>query len=450
MDRRILKTFIFVFLIASSQTYAASRAQYEALLDNSVDSKGPGSAVIVTQGDETLFIGARGMANIELNTPLNEKNVFRLGSITKQFTAAAIMMLQEQKKLSIKDNIHKYVKDFPTEGHTVTIEHLLAHSSGIANYTDSQETMTKRIQESVGLDEMLALFAKDKMYFSPGEQMRYSNTGYVLLGKIIEVASGQDYASFIEKNIFNKLGMKNSYYGGRKIIKNRALGYTIENGAVANASFIDMSWPHAAGSLLSTVEDLNSWFRALKDGRIMSKESYAKMIKPFTFNNGTTSDYGYGLGVYKINKYDAVGHGGGIPGFGTNAFYLPQKDIFIAVFNNTDRANPRDLAMRLAALALEIELPEFKEVKVDENKLKSMMGTYRLQSGSVRTLTLEEGVVYSQRDQGRKWKITPMSDNSFYFDGSLSYFVIEENESGSQIMNFYSNLADKPEPAVKQ
>jgi len=450
MENKILKFLVLAVCLVAHPLYAATKADFENVLKENITSEGPGSAVIVTQGDKTLFLGARGMANIELNSPLTDKNVFRLGSITKQFTGAAIMMLQEQGKLSVKDNIHKYVKDFPTEGHTVTIEQLLTHTSGLANYTDSQETMTKRIQESIGLDEMITLFAKEKMHFAPGEAMRYSNTGYVLLGKIIEIASGQDYAEFIEENIFKKLGMKNSYYGGRQIIKNRALGYTLHESGVANASLIDMSWPHAAGSLLSTVEDLNIWYRALKDGKLISKESYKQMIQPIVLKDGSESAYGYGLGMYKINKYDAVGHGGGIPGFGTNAFYIPEKDIFVAVFNNTDSSNPRNLALRLAALALDVELPEFKSVKVNESKLKRLMGSYQLESGSVRTLSLEDGVVYSKRDDGRKWKIVPMSDNSFYFEGSLSYFVIEKNKQGKTVMNFYSDLADKPEPAIKK
>ena len=173
------------------------------------------------------------------------------------------------------------------------------------------------------------------------------------------------------------------------------------------------------------------------------------MIQPFKLNDGTESNYGYGLGLTKINQYEAIGHGGGIPGFATQAFYFPQKDIFVAVFSNADFASPRYIAIQLAALALDIDIPEFKPAKVDSGKLKAMMGTYKLASGSVRQLSLENGKVYSQRDQGRKWEIIPMSENSFYFEGSLSYFVIEKNDAGETVMNFYSDLAEKPEPAIK-
>lgn len=445
---RLSLILLFVSVIAT-QSLSAKTNRFEQLLNETIDPEGPGSAAIVTQGDKTLFLGARGMANIELGTKLEPNHVFRLGSITKQFTGAAIMMLHEQEKLSVTDNIKKYVPDFPTEGHDITIAQLLTHTSGLANYTDSGETMTTRIQEQISLDDLVAHFYDEKMHFAPGDAMRYSNTGYVLLGKIIEVASGLSYAEYIDQNIFQKLGMKNSYYGGRQIIKNRALGYTQGPSGIENAAFIDMSWPHAAGSLLGNVEDLNTWFRSLKDGRVITLDGYQKMISPYVLNDGNESSYGYGLNVYKVNKYDAIGHSGGIPGFGTNAFYIPEKDLFVAVFNNTDRGNPGLLALKLTAIALEIDIPEFKTVELDAKTLKSMAGVYTLATGSTRTLSYEDGALFSQRDEGRKFKVTPMSENSFYFENSVTYFELVENNEGKLVMNFYANLATEPELAVR-
>lgn len=436
--------------VSTIQAKSATKASYDTVLTSSVDAEGPGVAVIVSQHGKILYKGARGMANIELQVPLKTDSIFRLGSITKQFTAAAIMMLAEQGKLSVNDDIHKYVPDFPTEDQVVTIANLLSHTSGIANYTEDEYIWTKLLPTQTTLDEMLTEFAKHPMPLKTGEAMRYSNTGYVLLGKIIEVASKKSYADFIEQDIFAKLGMKNSSFGGTQLIANRAYGYSRSESGVVNADPINMMWPHAAGSLLSTVDDLNIWFTALRSGTLISQASYKAMITPFILNDKTTSDYGFGLGLFEVNKYAAIGHGGGINGFITQAFYIPEEDLYVAVLNNSDSdGNPRDIALLLAAKALKINIPEFKAIKLSNSKIKAMMGTYQVNDESQRTLTFENNIVYSQRDDGRKWVIQPMSANSFYYEGSLSYFSIDKNAQGKQVMNFYSDLSTMPSPAIK-
>ena len=199
--------------------------QYQQILNNTLSASEPGVSVIISKNGKTVFKGTRGLANLEHNIPLTNQSVLRLGSISKQFTAAAIMMLQEQGKLLTSDNIHKYVPSFPTEGNLVTIENLLTHTSGIANYTDDDDLFDKEIQVPASVDDTLARFAKHPMVFKPGEAMAYSNTGYSLLGKIVEVASGQSYKEFVEQNIFKKLGMTQSSYEGQELIPHRAAGY---------------------------------------------------------------------------------------------------------------------------------------------------------------------------------------------------------------------------------
>ncbi|WP_226647732.1 serine hydrolase domain-containing protein [Microbulbifer variabilis] len=451
MKKLILSIFLLSFSLSASIADALTNRQksYENILIANVKADEPGVSVIVSRKGKVLYRGARGLANLEHNIPLTADSVFRLGSITKQFTAAAIMILQEQGKLSIRDNIHKYVPDFPTEDNDVTIENLLTHTSGIANYTDDEELFAKEIQVPTTIDDMLVRFSKHPMQFKTGEEMRYSNTGYVLLGKIIEVASGQSYADFIEENIFKKLGMQSSYYGSSKIIPNRANGYDLTPNGVVNAMYIDMMWPHAAGALLSTVSDLNVWFSALREGRLISKKSYKMMTEPFKLNDGSISSYGYGLGVRKFNKYDIIAHGGGIPGFVTDAFYVPSEDLYVAVLSNLSSRNPSFISKLLAAEALDIPVPKFEPIPLDESKVKGFMGSYKVDADSVRTLSLENGKVFSQRNDGPKFEITPMSENSFYFEGALIYIVIEQNEEGKQVMNFYNDLALEPQKAIK-
>lgn len=453
MMKRILLGFV-LFSISLNTLFAAnsteSQNKYEAILAKYIPANGPGAAVTVSQKGKILYQGAAGRANIELNVDLTKDSVFRLGSITKQFTAAAIMMLQEQNKLNIKDNIHKFVPDFPTEGNQVTIENLLTHTSGIANYTEDEDLFQKEIQVPTDLDLMLVRFAKHPMALKTGEAMRYSNTGYVLLGKIIEVASGQSYTDFIEQRIFKKLDMKSSRYGGFQIIPNRASGYDMNPEGVVNTSHIDMTWPHAAGSLLSTVGDLDIWFKALRSGKLISKESYQKMITPFKLNDGSMSNYGFGLGMGKLNKYDSISHSGGIPGFVTNAVYLPEEDLYVAVLINLSSGNPGLISNLLVATALDIQLPEFKAVKLNKAKVKPLMGNYKINNDSERRLFMEDGKTYTQRDKGEKYEVIPMSDNSFYYENSLNYIVIENNDKNQQVMNFYFNLTLEPQQAIKQ
>ena len=455
MKKVITLCTLLIISLSSSHVIAkpesiATASDYEQVLATFINKEGPGVAVIVSQHGKVLYKAARGMANIEHQVPLKTDSVFRLGSITKQFTAAAIMMLAEQGKLSIKDDIHKYIPDFPTEGQTVTIENLLTHTSGIANYTEDENIWQNLLTTPTTLDDMLAVFAKHPMPLKTGTAMRYSNTGYVLLGKIIEVASNETYADFIEQHIFKKLAMKSSQYGGRQLIANRVSGYSQTDKGFENSGPVNMMWPHAAGSLLSTVDDLNTWFSALRDGSLISKASYQQMISPFILNDKNSSNYGFGLALFEVNKYEAIGHSGGIHGFATNAFYIPDVDLYVAVLNNNDSGNPGDLSMLLAAKALNIDIPEFKAVEVDVKKIKAMMGSYRVNEDSLRVLSFENGSIYAQRDDGRKWLIKAMSDNSFFYEESLSYFSIDKNKEGQQIMNFYSGLSTKANVAIRQ
>ncbi len=452
-----MSRFLFLFLILSFNLVGnsveaknSSISDYQSIVDKYIPKDGPGVSVIMSKNGKVIFKGAQGMANIEHQVPLNTDSVFRLGSITKQFTTTAIMMLQEQGKLSITDDMKKYVPDFPTEGNTITIENLMTHTSGIANYTNDRELFTKEIQVPITLDNMLKRFEAHPMVFKTGDEMRYSNTGYVILGKIIEVASGQSYAEFIEQNIFKKLGMNSSQYGGQQIIPNRASGYESDHDKVVNASHIDMSWPHAAGSLLSTVGDLNIWNNALQNGTLISKASYQKMIKPFKLNDGTFSNYGYGFRLSKLNKYDTIEHGGGIPGFITWAVYIPSEDLYVAALTNSGNGNPGVVARSLIAKVLDIDIPKFKPANIDKNKAKELLGTYKISEKASRTLLMENGKFYTERETGAKFEVIPFSQNGFYYEGGLSYIEFTKNADGQQVMNFYYNLNIEPQKAIKE
>lgn len=423
--------------------------QYQQILNDTLSASEPGVSVIISKNGKTVFKGTRGLANLEHNIPLTNQSVLRLGSISKQFTAAAIMMLQEQGKLLTSDNIHKYVPSFPTEGNLVTIENLLTHTSGIANYTDDDDLFDKEIQVPASVDDTLARFAKHPMVFKPGEAMAYSNTGYSLLGKIVEVASGQSYKEFVEQYIFKKLGMTQSSYEGQELVPHRAAGYEKTAQGFINTSYINMDWPYAAGALISTPTDLNIWFSALSFGKLISKASYDKMVSPFKLNDGSFSSYGYGLIVKPFNDYTVIKHTGGINGFLAHARYIPEQKLYVAVLANSNHINPIFINEKLTAKVLGIELPKFKSVNVTAQQLLPVLGDYRINKNTSRSLIYENDVLYSQRTGGNKIKLIPMSKNSFYYPNSNNYLVIEKNRQGKLIMKYFSGLSITPSEAIK-
>jgi CubicO group peptidase (beta-lactamase class C family) len=234
------------------------------------------------------------MANLELQVPMSADHVFEIGSITKQFTAVAILMLVEAGKLNVQDEITKYLPDYPTQGHTITIHHLLNHTSGIKSYTSMDLGAIARTDMSPM--EIIDFFKNEPMDFAPGERWLYNNSGYIILGYIIEQVSEKSYEDFVEQNIFKPLGMDNSRYGSKgELIPMRAAGYqTTQNGYV-NAAYLSMTLPYAAGSLMSTVDDLHKWQLALLNNSLISEESKNLAYTDGKLNNGKRMGYGYGL-----------------------------------------------------------------------------------------------------------------------------------------------------------
>jgi len=320
----------------------------------------PGASIIVVKDGQPLYRGAKGLANVELGVPLETDMVFRLGSITKQFTAASILLLQEQGKLSIADSIDQYLPYFPADlGATISIEQLLTHTSGIVSYTGIPGyMMSNEIRKELSTRELVAVFKDLEPDSAPGEKWLYNNSGYVLLGAIIEEVSQRSYEKFVQENIFDPLGMVNSYYGSHtRIIPRRADGYQVIGENLTNARFLSMSQPHAAGSLLSTVDDLAIWDQALFSGKVLSEKSFQLMTTSGVLNNGETHGYGFGLMVQRLDDRLVLAHGGGIFGFATAAMHVVDANLFVAVFSNgpsSDR-NPSRLARQIVDLVLASE-----------------------------------------------------------------------------------------------
>ncbi|NNF67273.1 MAG: beta-lactamase family protein [Gammaproteobacteria bacterium] len=342
--------FLLLFLLFPAMPAWSSGGIYDSWLDDAFAAEGPGATVILVRDGEVLFRGAAGMANLELAVPMEPDHVLRIGSITKQITAAAILLLQDRGELDVTDDITKYLPDFPTHGERITIAHLLSHTSGIFSFTDIPGYWRgDLIRTDHSVEQMIGLFADQPLQFPPGSDFSYSNSGYTLLGAIIERVSGKSYAEFLRTEMFEPLGIADTQYDGLQVVNRRASGYQHNSDdQYVNALPISMTHAYAAGAILSTVDDLARWNAALFDGRLLSDESLSAMTTANRLTDGTMTEYGYGLYVRERDGYRTIGHTGGIHGFSTSALWLPDECIYAAVLVNLeDSRKANELVWRL-------------------------------------------------------------------------------------------------------
>jgi len=452
---RPIRTLALLVLVSSLPAVAAASDLGDAvaaILAEDYPPGGPGASAIVVENGEVLFAGASGSADLEHDVPLTAESVFRLGSITKQFTAVALLMLEEQGKLSLDDPIIKYLPDYPTHGHEITIRHLLTHTSGIFSYTAIPGYMDQKIRNDLTTDELIEVFRAQPMDFAPGERFSYSNSGYVLAGAIIEKVSGQSYAEFIQEHIFGPLGMTHSYYGSAsRIIPNRARGYMTNDDGYAHAPYLSMTQPHAAGSLLSTVGDLARWDAALYTDALLTEESRESLYTPFTFNNGEKSEYALGFIIGEFRGAESISHGGGINGFVTHAIRLPEQRVYVAVLSNSvgRPPGPAFVAQKIAAVAIGKPFPDFMVIDVAPEILETYVGVYRIDDDTTRVVTVEDGLLYTQRQGGGRLEAHPHSETGFFYDNSFSHFEIVKDADGNVTgMRMYQNGAEEAEEAV--
>ncbi|MGH7541459.1 MAG: serine hydrolase, partial [Gemmatimonadota bacterium] len=401
---------------------------------------------------EIVFLGAAGMADLELGVPLAPDMVFEIGSVTKQFTAATIMLLAEEGKLALSDPITRHLPEYPSYGDSITIEHLLTHTSGIVSYTGIPGHMDTEIRKDLTVQELIDVFDDLPVEFAPGERYAYNNSGYILLGAIVEAASGMSYDEFVRTRFFEPLGMDGAYYGcSACLIPRRASGYGGGPEGYTNQRYLSFTQPYAAGSLMMSVEDLYRWSGALFGGEVVSAASLERMTTPFTLNGGETTDYGYGLAIGEVRGRRAIRHGGGIFGFVTHALYLPEEDVFAAVFSNNagGEIDPGMVATRLAALAVGDPFPVFDEITLAEEVLRRYVGVYRIDENAQRTVTVRDGALYTQRSGGALTRAYPASETRFFYKESLSHFefVVEDGRATGMVM--YQEGGHEGERAVR-
>jgi len=339
-----------------------------------------GASVAVVQGRDTVLLRAYGFADLEYHVPTPDRAIYEIGSVTKQFTAVAILQLVAAGAIDLDAVFTDSLADYPSDAHGITVRLVLDHTSGIKGYTEMPgfEALATR---DLPRDSLVAMFSAAPLDFQPGEALIYNNSAFFLLGLIIEAVSGESYEEYVRLHLFEPAGMTDSRYCSENaIVERRAHGYDAGPDGLVRKAYIDHTWPYAAGSLCSTAWDLVAWNEALHGdgagGRMLSSQGYRELTTPGTLNDGTPLRYAKGLSVFEQGGRRVIAHGGGIPGFLSQVTYYPEEDLSVIVLVNTaGPPGPGAIANDIVQLLL-VDRPT-PPAKAYSGNMEHLKGTYR-------------------------------------------------------------------------
>lgn len=405
-----------------------SFARMEQIVQSYVGDKKFMGTVLVAQDGKVVLDKGYGFANLEWNIPDSPTTKFRLGSITKQFTAASILLLEERGKLKIEDPVKKYLPDAPAAWDKITIYNLLTHTSGIPSFTSFPDYRSTEATPTTP-EQLVARFRDKPLNFQPGEKWEYSNSGYVLLGYLLEKVSGESYENFVQENVFKPLGMTDSGYDSNSaVIQRRASGYAPSRNGPVNAGYINMTIPFSAGALYSTTSDLLRWEQGLFGGKVVSAASLQKMTTPFK------EDYAFGLGVRTLHGHKVIDHGGGIEGFNTEMAYYPDDKLTVIVLGNLNGGAPGEIASKLASVmhGEQVVLPsERREITLPKEVLARYVGTYEVSPDFSIVITLEGDQLMAQATHQPKFPLFAESETKFFLKVVDAQIELSKDPTGA-------------------
>jgi D-alanyl-D-alanine carboxypeptidase len=423
---------------SNEPAFAGEQAKAEAFAPNGIDAYVqrrmqrdhiPGVSVAILREGKVIHCKGYGMANVELSAAATENSVYQIASLTKPFTATAIMLLAEDGKLSIDEQVRKYIPDLPTSWEDVTVRQLLSHTSGIKNGT-KQGGFAETVRKDFTPRELIDTVTKEPLDFKPGENWNYSNTGYIVLGMLIEKLSGKSYGVFMDERIFKPLGMANTRANDlHAVIAGRVQGYTWDMKFLRIGEYHSPTQPFAAGMLVSTVADLAKWDRSLDAGTLLKRPILEQMWAPVRTGNGDRAGYGLGWEIKEINGHRSVGHGGGIPGFSTCFTRYGDDHLTVIVLTNSNFGNVETFASGIAAqiipaLGSGVERPIEDTDAATTERLKAMIR--KLATGDV------EPALFTEKSK-ENWipQLKSLKD-WFASMGALKSFQPHERKDGDQ------------------
>ncbi len=400
----------------------------------------PGVAVLVARDGKIAFQGGFGFADMAKKTPVTVETKFRIGSISKQFTAAAILKLAEEKKLSVTDPLSKFFPDFP-RAEKITLHHLLTHTSGIHSYTDKPDFLS-RVSAAIEPGKLIDSFKNDAPDFAPGAGFHYNNSAYFLLGEIVAKVSGKPLGDYLRDAFFTPLDMKSTgIFVNSAPPAGMALGYSFADGKSAPALDWDMSWAGGAGALYSTVGDLFRWHEALFGGRVLNAESLKAATTPVALPADVDGmKYGYGLVMYEVKRLRAIGHGGGLNGWSSDLVRLPDENCTVVVLANALPPPPglapaeisRSAAEKILADEIKKLPPMSEDKSVDPKTFAALVGRYDYK-GAILAVTVEDGHLFAQLTGQPKYEIFPKGADEFFWKVTDAQVAFLRNEKGEVI-----------------
>ncbi|MEO0642169.1 MAG: serine hydrolase [Pseudomonadota bacterium] len=397
--------------------HAQTTEELAAIVEPEAESGAFMGAALVARGNEVILDAAWGEANLEWNIANTTDTKFRIGSVTKQFTAVSLLLLQERGALALDDPLSKHYPEAPEAWGAITLRNLLRHTSGIPNVTDLP-AFAKISRTPISQDDLIGLFRDLPLEFEPGSKWSYSNSGYVVLSRVIENASGQSYSEFVEANLFDAIGMEATAVDvTARIVPKRAAGYSPSQEGRINAPYADMGIPTGAGALYSTTGDLLKWQRAVFGGQVLSQESLDEYLTPTSQPAFREFKYAHGITVGKTENGTIYWHGGGIEGFNSWLGHDADREVTVVVLANLNGASADELGMQLMTLAQggTITQPgERKTVEVDPAILPQYEGVYALSPAFKITVTHEKSRLFAQATGQDRFELYPESKDRFF------------------------------------
>ena len=414
----------------------------DALLDGLIKTNDPGLAVLVAQNGKILFEKGYGLADWEHDISVTPQTTYCIGSVTKQFTAAAILKLQEERKLSVKDKLSKYIPDFP-RGDKVTLRQLLTHTSGIHSYNDDPGFWSRVTNDT--MEAIIEAMKKEPYDFDPGTKWRYDNSGYLLLGYIVEKVSGQSYGDFLREHIFQPLGMTNTgFYRAHPGLPHEALGYSLGTNGFERALNFDVSWFGGAGALYSTVEDLYRWNEGIFNGRVLDTASLKAAFTPVetkenqAYYNPRGTGYGFGWFIGRNRGLHEIWHSGSVPGFNSLLLRVPDEKFTVAILANVDpgqtNAAPDHLAYQLLEIFLADKLASLPIVNTNvlPNSYDALTGRYEF-LGKILTISRRGTQLFAKNADHPERELFPESDTKFFSKVVDAQITFVKDSSGKAV-----------------
>lgn len=433
MRRFFIVCWLFTIAIMLTQTEARAYqdstaptpaiAEIEEIAADAYGGEEPGASVLVMQGDTVLIANGFGIADLEWGSPITEDTSFRIGSISKPFTAVAILQMVDAGLIDLDQPISAYLSDLPENLGRPTIRQLLSHTSGLPDHF-SLPVIPSIMRNPITPDGIIALMTDAQLNFEPGTRWAYSNFNYVLLGKLIEALDeqGRDFGTYVEEEIFLPLAMENSHYDRQSaVVPSRARGYDHDGSRAANTITVETSLAYAAGALMSSANDMALFTNALRDGTLMSEEMQEIAWTAIMLPDGQSTGYGLGFNVSEFLGETAIWHNGSINGFQAAWIYLPASDRTVAVLSNGYyRPNTTVMARRILAVLADQPVPLFTPVESDDTMLSGFVGRYQLDDNRILQIHVQNGARFNI-DGGNWNELTFSGGNLFYISDSLTH-----------------------------